>query len=76
MSDPDIDENGAALAAALEELFRQYPLPTLDKPLAAEWRESALGLARDGFVRDAIIFAMGTGVPNDLLFALRGLLDE
>ena len=76
-NDADI-EKGAACAAALEELFRQYP--TVDCHFGSkrgwEWRERAIMWAQGGDISVAITWAMGTGVPDDVLLSLKGLLDE
>lgn len=67
-------EKGAACAAALEELFRQYPAPLPDRGYLLRWRSSALRLARLGRLEESIYWAQSTGVPHDVLTALEMLL--
>lgn len=85
MSDPDVDafdaadkDTGAACAAALEELFRQYPpvpYKHFQLDVVMSWREEALKQAARGRADVAIlVWATNTGVPDDVLNALHGLL--
>lgn len=73
-SDDAYTKKSTALAAALEELFRQYPLA---KPYekSRRWRGMALQRALSGNISPAIIWARSTGVPDDVLYALKALLD-
>ncbi len=72
MSNLDI-EKSAALVAALEELFRQYPVT---EPIDHTWRKTAIKYALDGYIASAISWARNTGVPIDVLSALEVLLNE
>lgn len=75
--DDDDDEKRAAVAAALEELFRQYaPSGDFHTNQVLKWRNTALYYARNGATAAAFFFARGTGVPNDVLDALKALLGE
>ena len=76
MGNPNVDtEKGAALAAALEELFRQYPISLPDPSYLLRWRSSALRLAQLGRLEESIYWAQSTGVPHDVLTALEMLLE-
>lgn len=77
MNANDVDiEKGAALAAALKELFRQYPIPLPGRGYLHIWRNDAIQCALRGYTTSAISSARNTGVPHDVLTALEMLLDE
>lgn len=69
------DEISSAVCAALAELFRQYPIPQPDRDFLSDRRDTAIRLALNGYITSAIDWAMNTGVPDDVLTALRVLLD-
>lgn len=77
----DTSEEAEAMRAAMVELFRQYP-PCEPVERSLRWRKIALqNLSEPNtFGRYAIGVALhharDTGVPNELLNALRGLLRE
>lgn len=76
MSD-DSDDTLRAFIAALEALYVQYPIEGNAYASAQSkkiWRAKALDQAASGSINLALIWVKGTGIPEDVLDALRALL--